>query len=221
MKRLSTLLFSVVLAFGLVLTGCDSTGGSANGESGTLELRMDGSTSKALSTTKSTAADSVTKALVTIDEVSIVPTEDSTEGDSTEVGVQALTTENFEVDLKRLQAGLDTALAEFEIPAGEYSQIRLVTAEPVQATFKNGNEREVKIASGQQTGLKVNFPEDEFIIENADDRVEVTLNWNVDKFAEDILRGNNEIEQRQLVITPVIDATVNVVSGGSDDGDEG
>lgn len=218
MKRLSTLLLTSVLAFGLVFAvGCDATGssGSTDGESGTLELSMDGSTTKALSTvsTKSSAADSVTEALVTIDEVSIVPTEDSTDGESTEVGVRALTSENFEVDLKRLQAGLDTALAEFEIPAGEYSQVRLVTAEPVQATFKNGDQHEVKIASGQQTGLKVNFPDDEFTIQNANDRVEVTLNWNVNQFAEDILRGATDNPQRQLVITPVISATVNVTSG--------
>jgi hypothetical protein len=216
MKRLSTLLLSSVLAFGLLFAvGCDSTGSTT--ESGSLELRMDGSTSKALSSvsTKSSAADSVTEALVTVDEISIVPTEDSADGDSTDVGVQVLTDKDFEVDLKRLQTGLDTAMADLDIPTGEYSQIRLVTAEPVQATFKNGDQREVKIASGQQTGLKVNFPEDEFTIENADDRVEVTLNWNVEKFAEDILRGNAQFDQRQLVITPVIEATVNVTSAGS------
>jgi hypothetical protein len=219
MRRLSTFLLSSVLAFGLLFAvGCDSSGSTADGESGSLELRMDGSTSKALSTVsaKASAADSVTEAVVTIDEVSIVPSEDSTDGDSTEVGVQALTNENFEVDLKKLQAGLDTALAEFEIPAGKYSQIRLITAEPVQATFKNGDPREVMIASGQQTGLKVNFPEDEFTIENADDRVEVTLNWNVDKFAEDILKGNTQNDRGKLVITPVIDATVNIISGDND-----
>jgi len=216
MKRLSTLLLSSVLAFGLLFAvGCDSTGSTT--ESGSLELRMDGSTSKALSSvsTKSSAADSATEALVTVDEISIVPTEDSADGDSTDVGVQVLTDKDFEVDLKRLQTGLDTAIADLDIPTGEYSQIRLVTAEPVQATFKNGDQREVKIASGQQTGLKVNFPEDEFTIENADDRVEVTLNWNVEKFAEDILRGNTQFDQRQPVVTPVIEATVNVTSAGS------
>lgn len=212
MKRLSTLLFSVVLAFGLVLTGCDSTGGSADGESGTLELRTNGSTSKALSSAKSTAQDSITEALVTITEVSIVPSEDSTEGDSTEIGVQALTNEDFEVDLKRLQTGLDTAIAEFEIPAGEYSQIRLITADKAKVTFDDGSQQDVMIASGQQTGLKVNF--DPFTIDSVDDRVEVTLNWDV----QEVLRGN---PAGQFVITPAIEATVNVTSGGDDGGSEG
>lgn len=211
MRRYSTLLLSSVLAFGLLFAvGCDSTGSS--GTSGTLQLRMDGSTSK-LSTlsAKSNTASSVKEALVTIDKVSIVPTEDSTEGDSTEVGVQALTNEDFEVDLKRLQAGLDTAMTEFEIPAGEYSQIRLITADKASVTFDDGTQRDVMIASGQQTGLKVNF--DPFTVQSADDRVEVTLNWDV----EGSLKGN---AAGQFVITPVVDATVDVTSVDSDEGEE-
>jgi len=152
-----------------------------------------------------TTAKTITEALVTIDEVSIVPSEDSTEGDSTEVGVQALTDENFEVDLKQLQAGLDTAMAEFEIPSGEYGQIRLITANEVSMTFDDGSQQDVMIASGQQTGLKVNNF-DPFTIESPEDRVEVTLNWDV----EESLKGNTT---GRFVITPVIDATVDVASG--------
>jgi hypothetical protein len=208
MKRLSDLLLSFVLVFGLVFaTGCDSTGsGSTDGQSGTLELRMDGSTNKALSTlsSKSTTADSITSAAVTIGTVSIVPAEDTTEGDSTEVGVQALTDSSFTVDLKRLQAGLDTALTEIEIPSGSYSQVRLITEGKASVTFADSTQRDVMIASGQQTGLKVNF--DPVTVESADDRVEVTLNWDV----QESLKGN---PRGQFVITPVIDATVS--AGGS------
>jgi hypothetical protein len=206
MKRFSTLLLSSVLAFGLLFaTGCDSTG-STDGQSGTLELRMDGSTSKALSalSTKSTAADSITKATVTIGTVSIVPAEDTTEGDSTDVGIQALIDSSFTVDLKRLQAGLDTAMTEIEIPSGTYSQVRLITEDKASVTFADSTQRDVMIASGQQTGLKVNF--DPFTVESADDRVQVTLNWDV----QESLKGN---PRGQFVITPVIDATVS--AGGS------
>ena len=206
MKRLSTVLLSSILAFGLVFAvGCDSTGGSADGESGTVELRMDGSSTTMNAVSSKTTAKTITEALVTIDEVSIVPSEDSTEGDSTEVGVQALTDENFEVDLKQLQAGLDTAMAEFEIPSGEYGQIRLITANEVSMTFDDGSQQDVMIASGQQTGLKVNNF-DPFTIESPEDRVEVTLNWDV----EESLKGNTT---GRFVITPVIDATVDVTSG--------
>jgi len=141
----------------------------------------------------------VDSVLVTIEEVSVVPVEDTSEGDSTETGISVLTSENFEVDLVELQSGLDTTLAETEIQPGTYSQIRMITAGKAEVFFSDGTQESVMIASGQQTGLKVNF--DPFTIDSADDNVEVTLNWDV----EGSLKGN---PQGQFVITPVIDATV-------------
>jgi hypothetical protein len=72
-------------------------------------------------------------------------------------------------------------------------------------TFDDGSQQDVMIASGQQTGLKVNNF-DPFTIESPEDRVEVTLNWDV----EESLKGNTT---GRFVITPVIDATVDVASG--------
>lgn len=210
MRHLSSILLSTVVAFGLLFAaGCDTTGSMSEGESGTLALSMsDASTSKSLNTlaTTSNAQDSITEATVTIAELSIVPAEDTSDGDSTDTGISVLSDANFEVDLIDLQTGLDTTLAELEIPAGEYSQIRLITNEQASVTFENGTQEDVMIASGQQTGLKVNF--DPFTIESTDDRAEVTLNWNVQESLKGNPRGN-------LVITPAIDATVNVSSAGN------
>lgn len=209
MSRYSSFLLTALLAVGLVLTGCDSSG--TTGESGSLELQMSGSsttkTAARTASAKMTAAD-VDTAYVTINEVAVVPSEDSSDGDSTEVGVQVLSDSNFTVDLKNLQAGIDTALAEIDIPAGEYGQLRLVTANEAQVSFTDTNGTEpVMIASGQQTGLKVNF--DSFTIEGADDRVEITVNWDV----EESLSGSR---QGQYVITPAInDAIVSVQSIGN------
>lgn len=210
MRHLSSILLSSVVAFGLLFAvGCDSTGSMSSGESGTLELNMsDASTSKSLNTlaTTSSAEANVAEATVTIAELSIVPAEDTSDGDSTDAGITVLRDANFEVDLIDLQTGLDTTLAEIEIPSGEYSQIRLITDEEADVTFDDGTQEDVMIASGQQSGLKVNF--DPFTIESADDRAEVTLNWNV----QESLKGN---PQGNLVITPVIDASVNVTNAGS------
>lgn len=213
MNRYSSLFLTALLAVGLVLTGCDSTGSTS--ESGTLALTMSGSsTSKALQTSAKTAdsptAADVDTAYVEITEISIVPTEDSTEGDSTEVGVTALSDSNFTVDLKNLQEGIDAVLPEIEIPSGSYSQLRLVTADKAQVSFDSTTGTEpVRIASGQQTGLKVNFPEDEFTIENADDRVEVTVNWDVEESLAGAPAG-------EYVITPAInDVSVSVTSAGN------
>ena len=210
MRHRFSVLFSIVAAAGLLFgVGCDSTGSMSDGERGTLELGMSGtSPPKSLNTlsTTSNAQDSITEATVTIAKMSIVPAEDTSDGDSTDTGISVLRSENFEVNLIDLQTGLDTTLAETEIPAGEYSQVRLITNEQASVTFEDGSQKDVMIASGQQTGLKVNF--DPFTLESADDRANVTLNWNV----EESLKGN---PQGNLVITPVIDASVNVSSAGN------
>ena len=211
MKRLSFVLLVVFATFGLLsVTGCDSTGSVTDTEDGTLSLSMsDGSTTKSTKTfaALNSAPDSITEALVTIDEVSVVPVEDSSDGDSTEVGVSVLRDRNFEVDLKDLQTGLDTTLAELEIPTGVYGQIRLVTADMASVTFQDGTQTDVMIASGEQTGLKIDrFAP--FEIASADDRIEVTLNWDV----KEALKGNS---QGRFVITPAIDATVDTIGGGN------
>lgn len=215
MSRDSSVFLTALLTVGLVLTGCDASG--PTGDSGSLELRMSGSSTTQTATRTATAkmpstptASDVDTAYVTIDKVSIVPTENSTEGDSTEIGVTALTDSNFTVDLKDLQNGVDAALPEIEIPAGSYSQLRLVTADEAQVSFTGTNGTEpVMIASG---GLKLNFgdygEQDEFTIENADDRVEITVNWDVD----DALKGGGG----NYVITPAInDVSVNLTSAGN------
>lgn len=208
MRRFSSLLLSVVVATGLLLAGCDSTGTSGDGDSGTFSLRMSGSSDGGSAVTQSAkmppTVDSIESAVVSIGEVSIVPADDTTEGDSTETGVKVLSNTEFEVDLKTLQAGLDTAMTEVEIPADTYSQVRMITTEPVQVTFKGDSEpTNVMIASGQQTGLKANF--DPFTIESPNDRVEVTLNWDV----QEALKGS---PMGQYVITPAIQATVDTSS---------
>ena len=199
MRHRFSVLFSIVAAAGLLFAaGCDSTGLLSDGERGTLEVSMSGTSSaKSLNTPSTTShpQDSIEAAAVTITEMSIVPVEDTSDGGS-DAGTSVLRSENFEVDLINLETGLDTTLAETEIPAGEYSQVRLITNEKASVTFEDGSQKDVMIASGQQTGLKVNF--DPVAIESAD-RANVTLNWNVEKS----LKGN---PQGNLVITPVIDA---------------
>ncbi|MCS3677475.1 hypothetical protein GGP72_001392 [Salinibacter ruber] len=208
MKRLSFVTLVALTTFGfLFATGCDSTGSVTDTEDGTLSLSMsDGSTTKSLRTHSgpNSAPDGITEALVTIDAVSVVPVEEeANEGDATEVGVSVLRDANFEVDLKELQTGLDTTLAELELPAGEYGQIRFVTAGMVSVTFQDGRQSDVMIASNS---LKLD-KFDPFTIASADDRVEVTLNWDV----KEALKGNS---QGRFVITPAIAATVDTSSVG-------
>lgn len=89
----------------------------------------------------------ILKAKVIIESVSIVPVEDSSEGGSTNAGISVLSEEDFEVDLTKLQGGVDTLMAELEIDSGTYGQVRLKTANPedfsVEDSFvKRGNTGE-------------------------------------------------------------------------------
>jgi hypothetical protein len=208
MSHYSSVLLTALLTVGLVLTGCDSSGSA--GESGALELRMDDPSSSSTTNLQTRmpdqfTADSIDSAVVTFTEVSIVPSGETDEGDSTEAGVRVLSDSNFMVDLKDLQEGVAPVLADTEIPADEYEQVRLVTAGPVEVAFSDGTTQDVRIASGQQTGLKANF--DPFTIDSADDRVEVTINWDV----SEALKGSAQ----NFVIPPPVDATVNVTSAGN------
>ena len=212
MQRFSSLLVVSIAALGVVLAGCDST---SSDSSGALSVTMDGASKsskafRASSRHRSTAAD-VDTALVTIEKISIVPAEKTDESGGPEVGVTALTDSNFTVDLKKLQSGIEAILPDIEIPTGTYSQLRLVTAGKAQISFTDTNGiEEVMIASGQQTGLKVNFPK--FRVQNADDRVDLTVSWDV----EESLKGSGS---GTYVITPAInDATPTVTSAPSDDG---
>lgn len=198
MRRLTTLFLSSVVAFGLLFAvGCDS---NSDGGTGTVDLQMSSSSTKALPAAKA-VPDSVTEAVVTITEISIVPADDeSSEGNANEVGIQSLTDEDFEVDLIELQTGANEAVKDVEVPTNMYTQIRLIVDGEVEVTFDSGNTESVMIASGQQTGLKVNV--DEFSIDSPDDRVELTINWDVDES----LKGDNT---GRFVFVPTInDATV-------------
>lgn len=212
MRRLSLLLLSLLVTVGLFAIGCDSAGPALDNGPGSLELHMTGaSTSKAFASTAdpgdSSASNNVDSASVTITRTAIIAQGDSAQGDTSgaDGGIEVLTEDNFTVDLMDLQSGLDTLMAEIELEQGTYTQLRLITADQATVGFEDGTEREVMVASGQQTGFKVNFQP--FTIDSGGDRVRLTLEWDV----ANSLNGNR---QGNLVITPAIQATVDTSGSG-------
>jgi hypothetical protein len=200
MRRLSTILLSSIVAFGLMaMVGCDSS----SVEDGTMNVQMtdaSGSTTTNSVSTDSHVAGDLESALVTITEISVTPAEEGeTESDAERV---VLSQENFDVDLVDLNAGIDTTISDLNIPAGDYGQIRLSTSGDVAITFSNGDENTAMIASEE---LKLNF-EEPVTVNSADDLVDVTVDWNV----ENSLEGN--LGEAQLVITPAVDASATVTS---------
>lgn len=213
MRRLSLLALSFVVTVGLVAVGCDATGPALDSGSGSLELHMTGaSTSKTLASTADvggpTTVSSIDSASVTITRAAIITHGESAQGNSSgdESEIEVLTEEDFIVDLMDLQSGLDTLMTEVDLGQGTYTQLRLITADQATVGFQDGTETEVMVASGQQTGFKVNF--ESFTIDSSDDRVQITIAWNV----ANSLQGN---PQGKLVITPAIQASVDTSGSGS------
>jgi len=117
-----------------------------------------------------------------------------------------LSEESFDLDLIDLATGNTDRVNGLEIPAGDYGQMRLTTGD-VALTFKDETTKTGMIASNQ---VKLNFREP-FTVNSADDKVDVTVDWNVVHNLEGNLRG-------QLVITPVVNASATVTS--ADGGDQ-
>lgn len=173
MTRFSfSLLLSFTVAVGFLI-GCDSNG-SMESDDGSATLQMN----------LTDAPGDVTKANVIIESASIVPLEDSSDGDSTDTGVSVLTDESFQVDLTEFQDGVDTLMAELDLEAGTYSQVRLITANPDQfdVAYETANgdtaQANLFVPSGSQTGIKVNF-DSPLTVDSSVDTVDVTLDFDV------------------------------------------
>lgn len=203
MNRYSSSLLTFVVALGLLVTGCDSTGPSDG--TGTMDLRMtdQASETQTQSISKSHVTDDLDSALVTITEISAVPGEsdEDDDGDADDAEPITLSEEDVEINLVDLNAGIDTTITDLEIPAGDYSQVRLGVSDDVALTFPDGSTNTADIASEE---LKLNFAPP-FTIESSEDKVDITVNWDVENSLEGNLQGD-------LVITPVVNATADVAS---------
>lgn len=178
MRRLPAFLFAIVVGIGLLSwAGCDSVGTGIDSPPETTS----GGPSFAVRLTD--APGDVVQAIVSIQRVSVVPTDDTSSGDAREGGVELLTDSSFTVDLTKLQAGVDTVLASIDsMPTGTYSQIRLVTADTAHVLYETASgdsaKADLKQPSAAQTGIKINF--DSVSLDAATDSAEVTLDFSVE-----------------------------------------
>lgn len=195
MQHLQTVFLALLVSIGLLLSGCDSSGSTDSG--GTLAVQL------------TDAPGDIVEANVTIEQVTAVPAEDTSEGDATEGGTSVLTDSSFTVDLTTLEDGVTQLLGEVQLDAGTYSQIRLKTAQEATAMYEdsNGNPQEANLMlpSASETGVKINF--DPVTLDSPDDRAEVTLDFSVeDSFVEAGQTGT-------YIFKPVVDAKAVVVNG--------
>lgn len=174
--RFSELPFVVAFTFlfsATALVGCDTIGttGADDSTDATGQLRVE----------LTDAPGDILEASVTITRVSIVPSEDAASGEAEEGGIEVLSEDSMTVDLVKLQDGVTETLGQIEIPEGSYSQIRLVTAREATVYYEDADglkqEAELMLPSADQTGIKINLPE--FTIDESQDEVEVTLDFDV------------------------------------------
>lgn len=155
----------LVLCAGLLAwAGCDAL--SSN------NAREDSPTTGRIQVYLTDAPGDIAEAHVTVERVELVP------ADEDGGGILVLSDSTRRLDLLTLQDGVTETLADTALPAGTYSQIRLVVANDAEIVLEDGSTPRLKIPSGEQTGIKVVVPD--FTIEDDEDVVSLTLDFSVE-----------------------------------------
>ena len=196
------LIAGLLVGVGMLLAaGCDSTGSSSGSAQGAFTLRL------------TDAPADLDSAVVTVDRVELVgeDTDDNDDGeddgtdddesdddaadgdDEREEGIITLTDSTRQIDLLRYQDGNTALLADdVTVPAGEYSQLRFVLGNENYVVLDDGSRPSLSVGSQE---IKIILPEVE--VENDGDRLEVTLDFDVeDSFIE---QGNGDYRLKPTI----------------------
>lgn len=139
----------------------------------------------------------IAEAYVTIRRVELVPSGNDS--------IIVLSDSTRKLDLLTLQNGVTETLADTTLPAGTYSQVRLIVGTDATIRLEDGSEPRLKIPSGTQTGIKIVVPA--FTIGGGQDSVDVTLDFSVeDSFVKAGRSG-------KYIFKPTVKAEAVVVNG--------
>jgi hypothetical protein len=193
---------AAVLSVLLLGGGC---GDSASGPEGFGEVRV---------MLTDAPADYLDVAEVCISEIYLQGSDDDEEGEEeSEDGGRIVLWEKMDgaaqcFDLLELQ-GVSAEIAETEVPAGTYAQLRLVVESATVTlaegyTFSDGEATtmDLQVPSGAQSGIKVNLIEPVFV--EAETLVEVTVDADVN--ANFVIQGNPETPAgiQGVLFTPLL-----------------
>ena len=92
------------------------------------------------------------------------------DGTASNGGFLTILNDPVSFNLLELQAGVTASLANTQLTAGTYTQIRLIVSSG-HVTLTDGREFDLTVPSGEQTGIKLRF---DFTITSAETRVIVT-----------------------------------------------
>jgi hypothetical protein len=197
------LLLGMMAALGFVLfTGCQDMDNGNNDQETRLLIKL---------TDAPFPIDTIDAALVNITKVEIRKVDEGEEDDYPFVELE-IEQENF--NLLDLQNGITADLVDTEIEAGNYDLIRIYVDE-VGLRIKEGETYDLKVPSGQQTGIKL-FVEPALRVESKLTSY-VLLDFNVEKSF--VLKGNiySPAGIKGFNFKPVIRA-VNLTTAGTIEG---
>lgn len=168
----------------VLFTGCDSSGSETS--MGTMEVRLHDAPAK---------YDAVN---IFIERVE-VNREESSEGWIT------ISEPNQTFDLLELTNGAYEVLGEAELKAGTYHQIRLILGQDGHSVVVDGEEKNLFVPSGEQTGVKLNV--------NAEIGEDITYTLLLDFDASRSVVEAGHQDQVQYLLKPVIRASNQAITG--------
>jgi ribosomal protein L24 len=143
--------------------------------------------------------DGVAEVNVTIESINLVREDDdddaddgdNDDGDEVEAGDDSIVPvfapdQPVTINLLELTDSTTTLVSDAAIPAGEYSQMRLVLTNDNTLVFDDGTTADLKTPSAQQSGFKIQIPG--FEIDEEGDVVDLTLDFDASQSVVD--RGN-------------------------------
>ncbi|MEL7833227.1 DUF4382 domain-containing protein [Fodinibius sp. Rm-B-1B1-1] len=178
--------FVLLLAVSVVFMGCNS-GTNADGDTGTMEVLMH-------------------DAPADYDEVNVFIESVEVNNSDNEEGWVEVNSPQQSYDLLELTNGATEVLGSAELPAGTYEQIRLILSSDGHSVVIDGQEHDMFVPSGEQTGVKLNV--------NAEIEPDITytLLLDFDAARSVVVRGNQQSGEDYL-LKPVIKATNQAVTG--------
>ena len=190
--------------------GCDSTVGTDDANEAQMEVLLTNESNAISKATHTSDQESeIDRAEVTIQRVELVGDEGPpmTLADSEDLSDNE-EHDGLRINLLDLQGGLTETLADVNIPAGTYHQIRLIVGTDPHIELTDGSSPNLKVPSGEQTGIKI--VTGEFTVEQGQ-FVSVTLDFNPD---DSFVRAG---QSGMYLFKPTVRASEVSVDGDADD----
>lgn len=178
---------AILFTFSALVAGCGDTGMSSDGQTGTMDVQLHD------------APANYEAVNVFIERVEVNNTKNDT-------GWVTLSTPQKTFDLLELTNGATAALGSKQLPTGTYEQIRLILSRDGHSVVVDGNEKDLFVPSGAQTGVKLNV--------NAEIKPDITYTLLLDfDAARSVVERGNEKSGIRYLLKPVISATNKAESG--------